>query len=74
MDTSEDSVSNVPVVSSAQSSSGLSISVYASQFIQMLFVAITQFFSSHPLVLLNVSDHYTRTKLQNPTAIENGNI
>ncbi|KAI8062850.1 COP9 signalosome subunit 6 [Gongronella butleri] len=25
--------------------------------------------SIHPLVLLNVSDHYTRTKLQNPSAV-----
>ncbi|KAI7898943.1 COP9 signalosome complex subunit 6-like protein [Cokeromyces recurvatus] len=30
--------------------------------------------SVHPLVLLNISDHYTRTKLQNPTAIENGRM
>ncbi|KAG1102503.1 hypothetical protein G6F42_017355 [Rhizopus arrhizus] len=30
--------------------------------------------SVHPLVLLNISDHYTRTKLQTPTAIENGRM
>ncbi|CAO3680767.1 unnamed protein product [Rhizopus microsporus] len=29
---------------------------------------------SHPLVLLNISDHYTRTKLQNPALIENGRV
>ncbi|KAI8333210.1 maintenance of mitochondrial structure and function-domain-containing protein [Choanephora cucurbitarum] len=28
--------------------------------------------SVHPLVLLNISDHYTRTKLQNPSIVENG--
>ncbi|OBZ91667.1 COP9 signalosome complex subunit 6 [Choanephora cucurbitarum] len=27
--------------------------------------------SVHPLVLLNISDHYTRTKLQNPSVVEN---
>ncbi|KAI8047493.1 maintenance of mitochondrial structure and function-domain-containing protein [Thamnidium elegans] len=30
--------------------------------------------SVHPLVLLNISDHYTRTKLQTPAAIENGRM
>ncbi|KAI9487392.1 MAG: hypothetical protein EXX96DRAFT_475803 [Benjaminiella poitrasii] len=30
--------------------------------------------SVHPLVLLNISDHYTRTKLQNPEVIENGRM
>ncbi|CAO3647773.1 unnamed protein product [Mucor hiemalis] len=30
--------------------------------------------SVHPLVLLNVSDHYTRTKLQTPAAIERGRL
>ncbi|KAG2193353.1 hypothetical protein INT47_001017 [Mucor saturninus] len=54
MDISDDS-NNPTIVSNAQSSSGLSISV-------------------HPLVLLNISDHYTRTKLQTPAAIENGRM
>ena len=27
---------------------------------------------SHPLVLLNISDHYTRLKLQDPTIAEKG--
>ncbi|KAG1473937.1 hypothetical protein G6F56_000656 [Rhizopus delemar] len=30
--------------------------------------------SVHPLVLLNISDHYTRTKLQYPTVVENGRV
>ncbi|KAI8075409.1 putative COP9 signalosome, subunit CSN6 [Gilbertella persicaria] len=30
--------------------------------------------SVHPLVLLNISDHYTRTKLQNPSIIEHGKM
>ncbi|GAA5798105.1 COP9 signalosome subunit 6 [Helicostylum pulchrum] len=30
--------------------------------------------SVHPLVLLNISDHYTRTKLQTPAAIDNGRM
>ncbi|KAI8354051.1 maintenance of mitochondrial structure and function-domain-containing protein [Blakeslea trispora] len=30
--------------------------------------------SVHPLVLLNISDHYTRTKLQNPSVAENGKL
>ncbi|GAA5810105.1 hypothetical protein MFLAVUS_003524 [Mucor flavus] len=30
--------------------------------------------SVHPLVLLNISDHYTRTKLQTPEAIDNGRM
>ncbi|EIE81004.1 hypothetical protein RO3G_05709 [Rhizopus delemar RA 99-880] len=30
--------------------------------------------SVHPLVLLNISDHYTRIRLQNPSIIENGRV
>ncbi|KAI8889415.1 COP9 signalosome subunit 6 [Backusella circina FSU 941] len=30
--------------------------------------------SVHPLVLLNISDHYTRIKLQAPSVIENGRV
>ncbi|KAI8388456.1 uncharacterized protein BYT42DRAFT_560151 [Radiomyces spectabilis] len=30
--------------------------------------------SVHPLVLLNISDHYTRTKLQNPDAVQKGHV
>ncbi|KAL0082436.1 maintenance of mitochondrial structure and function-domain-containing protein [Phycomyces blakesleeanus] len=30
--------------------------------------------SVHPLVLLNISDHYTRIKLQNPSAFEKGRV
>ncbi|KAI9256892.1 maintenance of mitochondrial structure and function-domain-containing protein [Sporodiniella umbellata] len=30
--------------------------------------------SVHPLVLLNISDHYTRTKLQNPSIVQNGRV
>ncbi|CAO3633648.1 unnamed protein product [Cunninghamella echinulata] len=48
MDISEDTSSNLPIVSSTESNSGLSISI-------------------HPLVLLNISDHYTISKLQNPS-------
>ncbi|KAI8643425.1 COP9 signalosome complex subunit 6 [Parasitella parasitica] len=55
MDIIDETTQTAPIVSTAQSSSGLSIAV-------------------HPLVLLNISDHYTRTKLQNPTAIENGRM
>ncbi|KAI9490782.1 Mov34/MPN/PAD-1 family protein [Zychaea mexicana] len=48
--------SSTPViVSAAQASSGLSISI-------------------HPLVLLNISDHYTRLKLQDPAIAEAGRI
>ncbi|CEP14864.1 hypothetical protein [Parasitella parasitica] len=55
MDIIDETTQTAPIVSTAQSSSGLSIAV-------------------HPLVLLNISDHYTRTKLQNPTAIESGRM
>ncbi|KAI7861620.1 maintenance of mitochondrial structure and function-domain-containing protein [Spinellus fusiger] len=30
--------------------------------------------SVHPLVILNISDHYTRIKLQNPAALEKGRV
>ncbi|KAI8090059.1 maintenance of mitochondrial structure and function-domain-containing protein [Halteromyces radiatus] len=48
--TESSSLEQLPIVSSIESNSGLSISI-------------------HPLVLLNISDHYTRSKLQNPTTV-----
>jgi COP9 signalosome complex subunit 6 len=72
MDISVDSNTNSAIVSHLQSSSGLSISVYKKKEKKRGKKLIKKCSFRHPLVLLNISDHYTRTKLQYPTVVENG--